>query len=708
MSPTRILAAMLLLSAGMLAYTPPCGAVTTNGRLQIIHLDVGQGDGCVIITPGGQVAMFDDGISGNPTTASGLKVTQQLQALGVTHVDYHFASHYHADHIGSFGQIFGSGGVATVDVGFDRGSSYTTATYTTYVNTLGTKRRTITKGQVITLDSLSAHPVTIKCVNLAGCGLSTTDENSLCVALRLSYGAFDESFDGDLQGSTGGGGVDCESVVATQEDTVEVYKVHHHGSRYSTNDTWLSAMRPKIAVISCGTGNSYGHPTIDALTRLHNHGIHTYWTETGAGATPDANWDKVSNNQVVISATWEPGGVDTVRYAGGTSFDTFTNSGTLATDSQAPVASVTAPVGGETWKAGSSHAITWTATDNVGVTTVDLAYSTDGGVTYPNTIATGLANSGTYAWTVPFSLGSTVKVRVSAHDAAANTGTGASAAAFTIDAWTIASSAGTGGVIVPAGVVSVGQGWNSHFSIAPAANYKLGTLTVDGGAATPDTTYSFGSVVANHTIAAAFLEAIAPVVGITAPVGGESWAASSVQNVTWSASDNVGVDSVNVDVSLTGAAGPWLAVAHGLANTGNYAWTLPAQTSDSALVRITAGDAAKNYASSTSPAFFHITTGSAGVDAGHPVLALARPQPNPAAGSTAIRFSLPAPGRAHVEILDLAGRRLWDRAVDGAAGTTTWVWDGADAGGAHVGAGLYLVRLTTPFGSRTQRLVWLR
>ena len=72
-----------------------------------------------------------------------------------------------------------------------------------------------------------------------------------------------------------------------------------------------------------------------------------------------------------------------------------------------PVVGVTSPAGGETWKAGSTHAITWTATDNVGVTAVDLAYSTDGGASYPNIIATGLANSGTYAWTVPNAPGTT-------------------------------------------------------------------------------------------------------------------------------------------------------------------------------------------------------------------------------------------------------------------------------------------------------------
>ncbi|MBI5709895.1 MAG: hypothetical protein HZC42_06260, partial [Candidatus Eisenbacteria bacterium] len=84
---------------------------------------------------------------------------------------------------------------------------------------------------------------------------------------------------------------------------------------------------------------------------------------------------------------------------GGTSnSQTFTVTGGDVTP---PVVTMTAPNGGETWKAGSTHNITWTATDAVGVTAVDIAWSSDGGATFPNAIATGIANSGSYAWPVP-------------------------------------------------------------------------------------------------------------------------------------------------------------------------------------------------------------------------------------------------------------------------------------------------------------------
>src|SRR5947209_5903722 len=82
-------------------------APVLNGKLQIIHLDAGQGDGAVIITPGGQVAMFDDGTNFTVGTSgpSCIRVKAELDALGITHIDLHFASHYHADHIGCISRL---------------------------------------------------------------------------------------------------------------------------------------------------------------------------------------------------------------------------------------------------------------------------------------------------------------------------------------------------------------------------------------------------------------------------------------------------------------------------------------------------------------------------------------------------------------------------------------------------------------------------
>ena len=106
---------------------------------------------------------------------------------------------------------------------------------------------------------------------------------------------------------------------------------------------------------------------------------------------------------------------------------------TVAYDNQAPVVALTSPNGGESLTPAASFAITWSASDNAGVSGIDLAYSTDGGVTYPNTIATGLPNTGSYSWTVPNTPTGTARVRATAHDTGCSTGADASDGNFAIN-----------------------------------------------------------------------------------------------------------------------------------------------------------------------------------------------------------------------------------------------------------------------------------
>ena len=105
--------------------------------------------------------------------------------------------------------------------------------------------------------------------------------------------------------------------------------------------------------------------------------------------------------------------------------------GSVTIDHTNPVVSLTSPVGGESWLAGSSHAITWTASDpELGPNPVSLEHSSNGGSSW-STIASGLANSGSYAWTVPATTGTQQRVRITVSDANANSAT-ASSADFTI------------------------------------------------------------------------------------------------------------------------------------------------------------------------------------------------------------------------------------------------------------------------------------
>jgi immune inhibitor A len=104
----------------------------------------------------------------------------------------------------------------------------------------------------------------------------------------------------------------------------------------------------------------------------------------------------------------------------------------LTPDAVAPSVTVIKPNGGEIFYAGNQDTIRWTATDNLGVDSVNIYYSTNGGSTYPYTIATREVNDGVYLWTIPGTVSNSCKVKVVAYDAALNQGSDTSNNTFTI------------------------------------------------------------------------------------------------------------------------------------------------------------------------------------------------------------------------------------------------------------------------------------
>ncbi len=374
-------------------------------ELRFTTLDVGQGDAAVLVTPSGCVALFDGG-----PTGSGATIKAHLRTLGVTRVDMAFVSHYHADHMGGIDEVEQGADAIPISAVYDHGGSYASSMFDEYAAQFQGRRTAVRQGQTFSLCS----EVTLKVVASDGNGTNPSDENARSVVVKISYGAFDALVGGDLTGST----EDMESTIASSVGEIELYKVHHHGSKYSSNDTFLAATKPLVSFISVGVGNPYGHPTPECLSRLSTHGSDIWKTED-----PAAN--KKLGHLVLASAS---GNTFTVSQGGTSIF--YTSKGTSpGTDTQPP--SVPGSLTARAVSA-SEVSLSWSASsDNVGVTGYRVYRSTDGATfSLAGTAANpGFTDAGLLAAT-------TYGYRVTAVDAAGNE----SAVSTTASATTLASS----------------------------------------------------------------------------------------------------------------------------------------------------------------------------------------------------------------------------------------------------------------------------
>jgi hypothetical protein len=160
-----------------------------------------------------------------------------------------------------------------------------------------------------------------------------------------------------------------------------VYSVHHHGSATASNANWLAATTPKVAIISAGASNPYGHPTLDALTRLHHVGTKTYWTTPGTGAAPTPGADVVSNGAAIVVQA-APGATSFTVTSNDTT-DTYNDWGVSSLTLGPPFGSFDTPTDGAS-VAGEVGVTGW-ALDDSGVLGIDIYRSPLAGeATQPN------------------------------------------------------------------------------------------------------------------------------------------------------------------------------------------------------------------------------------------------------------------------------------------------------------------------------------
>ena len=239
----------------------------SDGYLRVHFIDVGQGDS-ILIQAGEHAMLVDAG-----TNESGGTVTDYLHSLNLTKLDYLIGTHPHEDHIGGLDDVILSFDIGTVimpDV------SHTTRTYEDVLDALLEKNLTVSSPQPGEVFSLGDASFTIlsPSAEIAAEAQEAGDLNNLSVGIRLVYGSTAFVLCGDAES------VSEEAMVQSGLPLkADVLKAGHHGSSTSTCGSFLDAVDPDYAVISCGKDNSYGHPHQETLDRLHAAGVSVFRTD---------------------------------------------------------------------------------------------------------------------------------------------------------------------------------------------------------------------------------------------------------------------------------------------------------------------------------------------------------------------------------------------------------------------------------------------
>jgi hypothetical protein len=268
------------------------------------------------------------------------------------------------------------------------------------------------------------------------------------------------------------------------------------------------------------------------------------------------------------------------------------------------------------------------------------------------------------------------------------------------------TSVGVGGVTRNPNQPSYAYGTSVELTAVPGAGWAFSSWSGNAtGSANPLTIV----MDADKSISAAFADTTRPSVQVTSPNGGESLIISATTDVHWTATDNVGIATVQLLLSRAGAGGPFEALATGIANSGTYSWTVSGPTTTDAFLKAVAVDSAGNAGVDLSDAPFSIVDGTAAVDLS-PVseFALAPVWPNPGHGTVGIEYAVPREAPVTLTILDVTGREM-SRLAQGthAVGRYRLVWDGS-SNGRRATSGLYFVCLQTPSRTFVRRLVFMR
>lgn len=240
---------------------------------EIVMLDVGQGDSTFVRGPDGTTFLVDGG-STSESQVGAYRILPFLKSQGVKRLDYMMISHVDQDHVNGLEELAAD---SMEDGGIEIGCAVLPGLISAddryreveaLFQEAGIPVQYMSAG-----DCLQGEELSFVCL-WPEAGASLNDRNELSLVLMLEYRDFQMLFTGDA-----GEYAERRILRGGALRDVELLKVAHHGSRYSTCAEFLAVTRPEAGLISCSASNTYGHPGEETLERLSQAGCRVFVTK---------------------------------------------------------------------------------------------------------------------------------------------------------------------------------------------------------------------------------------------------------------------------------------------------------------------------------------------------------------------------------------------------------------------------------------------